>query len=1631
MATISKYSNTLNTSKGEYLSNKEYMEKVRKNEIANAPDDLRTPFSYSEWLERNSWIIPGAEYEQYNNYVTNWYKNTYTKTNTIEDIKKEYLTLVEELKIFVSPEDKLWIDGLDFDDPLDVDAAIPFFVEKLKDIAIYLRNKRDAVKLAKLKYNMVGSYNALQKLFYEYLLKTFTQRDYVLNVSDHSGYSEFPELSTVADGFQIIIEELYDDTNYLDKDPNVPITSYYNLTSDEMVDYFGELDFDTDNLEWLYKTGIDELYADNPLFWTINTTLSTHGVSSVEDLPLSAYSEFDGQLLNEYIQFRKSAKYLGEDQYVLSGGYYVANTKTFDYDFDIGNNWFYWTSGEYIREYDNSVIYDSIALSDTTLISSGAVAATNYIDADKIFVEQNNSISGAWLKHSFSDIVDDDMEATLFSERNTIFKFPFPGYGISGDSLPWSGPELSNSFVMDSYDSAILDRYWNTLSLSAINPLSIHDTTLIDAGATPSQNYLSADEITTRTTSVCDKIHDTNPDSIYKGEFDRAWLYKMLKTDIPLSVGQTYVNWPITTYDSGTETMALTIPSSQCVPITLSSLDVENDIVGARAGHGLFDSDIIYKLDAPNGNAIECAFLSGTDLKTLASSGSTLLYGATGIIQPSFTLKCRPGNAERFVWQDDTIGIDQTTINHTRHQVDCKYYTQRHESILDTVGVSLATLGTNGIGDWDNCTCRAIKYSPLGHPGDNYTDYERMADIIFVDTQFPEPFDINTWVGTDGKPYNTSKDFAFFKLTGDSNVETDVGWGEGEWKTGDGSTFQLTKGVVYKYLRSNLYRSPSDLLIKAVPDLIIKQKHVNTPKTVWMTALLDTTNVWTKTYDTSPMVIRPNDYIMYDHVDSNWFCLTANDTRELIGTEQVENVNTYNSYWANYDLTVTGSVVSYNWPEYYHGDGPDLIAQELTSVSWSVLYPDAVTTYNSIDVEPSTSFNFEATQIGVYTVSVTGYSDHGVESLTITPNLTAALETDVTRYEWIGDVDIITTYNDRINMTVNTELTGWDYSTNQYNETAIGGRPFWAKVYDDDSIQTKYKGTMKWGGGIRTVIDDYTLITQPDVATVSLSTNSYVNYKRNGTSNILWSQPIEIINNNESKTWCTLEIDPNLTSPLSSYLYNIDKELVIYANDEESSIVLSNETPTFINYWANSGFTWSQELVDSTQGIPPTGGKWIPAISGSLVESSAPYANLLNRHYPTVATVPYIGGLYSIDDVGGYFLPKNIGLSTYIGKDYTNVISTEGLENTYNRGMSGVFQDPEIYTSDAGISYRTQVSPISTIDVDSSWMKSGINFGSTAGRSNNLRDYPEFIPYQTKYETDTINYNGIRAQNDEYDPWTGTMDNEWRDVQTFPPNFKNEYDIDGWYDSIDIPNKFVYQWKTDIFGNQYFLLKSKDLEGIYEKANATGYIMVKDPNGRAIAGSDKLSSIYSNLSLFGATISADLSSNNIKDIDIWFDTIMIETPNHLLMEKILFDYETNTITSIADDANIIDLESLSGGNFAGIWLFDEERLVTICTLLSSNATNSIYPVLYSLNLNTNNLSTIFNGIDNTECIQTSALSLSSIESPTFSYDYNTRTYNTSFIGYANGNGDGMILTTIDIIPELDTPINISSITPLS
>lgn len=197
--------------------------------------DTSQPYNFQEWRVRNSNIPPQDAFSAYDAYLRAWYvKRDTTNVVAVNFVKDSYKNFLKTLGVTPrNQQEKELFENVDFTNDLSVQSAIMGFARKLKDVTVYLANRRNDILYSKLKDNITGTSVSLERLFYSYILTAFTRKttpdgaitnSFVITNPDI--LTSLPYLSTIASNFNIQIQEVYDTNNYFDRDPSVPVTDY-------------------------------------------------------------------------------------------------------------------------------------------------------------------------------------------------------------------------------------------------------------------------------------------------------------------------------------------------------------------------------------------------------------------------------------------------------------------------------------------------------------------------------------------------------------------------------------------------------------------------------------------------------------------------------------------------------------------------------------------------------------------------------------------------------------------------------------------------------------------------------------------------------------------------------------------------------------------------------------------------------------------------------------------------------------------------------------------------------------------------------------------------------------------------------------------------------------------------------------------------------------------------------------------------------------------------------------------------------------------------------------------------------------------------------------------------------------
>lgn len=198
-----------------------------------------------------------------------------------------------------------------------------------------------------------------------------------------------------------------------------------------------------------------------------------------------------------------------------------------------------------------------------------------------------------------------------------------------------------------------------------------------------------------------------------------------------------------------------------------------------------------------------------------------------------------------------------------------------------------------------------------------------------------------------------------------------------------------------------------------------------------------------------------------------------------------------------------------------------------------------------------------------------------------------------------------------------------------------------------------------------------------------------------------------------------------------------------------------------------------------------TGSTTSDVTSGILVEASNPMGNLLNRHYPSTASVEEESELYTIRNIGYFFRPEKNGLLYFSVPESRYKINTSKL----SANQVYVFPDPNLYGNTTGLTNETDTNyPLTHItNYESSVKNAGSFFAEGDINVNPFKQ--SFFPYYSKNQINNniqTNYAGLSTN------LASIVD---RGVCT--------------------------QWTSDVYGNQYGLFKRTPKRQLVDERSET------------------------------------------------------------------------------------------------------------------------------------------------------------------------------------------------------------------
>ena len=182
------------------------------------------PYNLIEWLNNSELMIADADryIESYNAYLREW--NVRSGVNAGKHkttITETYISLLKEIVInYTTLEEKRFFSNIDFTNKTELDAVLPFFSKRIKEIILYVTKKRDAVKYEKMKNSFNGTKDGIRRILRDKILKLLDGDD----VESFKG-QQLPDIKSIIPNLRIEVNELYDlSDEYFDVANNSTVT---------------------------------------------------------------------------------------------------------------------------------------------------------------------------------------------------------------------------------------------------------------------------------------------------------------------------------------------------------------------------------------------------------------------------------------------------------------------------------------------------------------------------------------------------------------------------------------------------------------------------------------------------------------------------------------------------------------------------------------------------------------------------------------------------------------------------------------------------------------------------------------------------------------------------------------------------------------------------------------------------------------------------------------------------------------------------------------------------------------------------------------------------------------------------------------------------------------------------------------------------------------------------------------------------------------------------------------------------------------------------------------------------------------------------------------------------------------
>lgn len=288
--------------------------------------DSSVPFSFLDFIKYLQVSYDPSKYSiLYSRYLKEWYaikdSDVASQTQRYNEFYKQF---IQEIIInFATETEKRFLSKIDYNNPTDLDVVIPFYANKLTEVATFYKNKREAGKYVvdtnKIRGSVIGVERAIFDNIYNYVINS---EDALLTYGG--------SLSGVIQDFGININEyvdVYGDYFDLYRSDTAEVDLREKLYSNNLQDINVDFYFDPDALKVLRDTSFVGSIADfkinPPDFDTQDIASVCNPDDSILDELENVYTKGGLTLAQVYTLKRQLIS-----KYISSDFYYIDTTGT-------------------------------------------------------------------------------------------------------------------------------------------------------------------------------------------------------------------------------------------------------------------------------------------------------------------------------------------------------------------------------------------------------------------------------------------------------------------------------------------------------------------------------------------------------------------------------------------------------------------------------------------------------------------------------------------------------------------------------------------------------------------------------------------------------------------------------------------------------------------------------------------------------------------------------------------------------------------------------------------------------------------------------------------------------------------------------------------------------------------------------------------------------------------------------------------------------------------------------------------------------------------------------------------------------------------------------------------------------